>query len=198
MSKILLVDNYDSFTFNLYQQLEGLGACVTVIKHDKLDIKLANAFDAIVISPGPKNPKDYPICYKIIKEFYQKKPIMGVCLGHQIICEFFGAKIVHAPKIMHGKISQINHSGRGLFKGVKQKFKACRYHSLVASFVPKDLKISAHTMYKNKKIIMAVSHKKFPLFGIQFHPESFLTEEGDKIAKNFLAQIKQINENKKD
>lgn len=187
---ILLVDHHDSFTFNLYQQIQQLGAKVTVVEDEDLESANLPAFDAVILSPGPKKPSDYPRTLDIIRQY--EKPILGVCLGHQAICEVFGAKIVHAPKVMHGKSSEIFHAGTSLFKDLPQGFKAARYHSLVAASVPPDLELLAWT---SDEIIMAVKHKLRPIFGIQFHPESFLTEEGDRLMQNFLNFVREHSKN---
>ncbi len=179
--KILLIDNYDSFTFNLYQQIERLGANVTVKKHD--NVGDVNPYDAIVISPGPKTPTEAGDSCQVIREFYDKKPILGVCLGHQCIGEVFGSKTVRAPQVMHGKTSDLQHDEKGIFAGVTHPFKVARYHSLVVDEVPKDFQLTAWT---EDNIIMGMQHREYPVFGVQFHPESFLTYEGDKLITNFL------------
>ncbi len=182
---ILLIDNYDSFTYNLYQQIEGLGAKTKVEKHDEISLNQITELkpDKIVISPGPKRPEDAGICNKVIKEFHKTIPILGVCLGHECIGQIFGAKVIHAEKILHGKSSKIYHSENNLFSGLKNPFKAARYHSLILDKVPKNFTLTAWT---KEQEIMAIQHNKYPLFGIQFHPESFLTENGNKIMQNFL------------
>jgi anthranilate synthase component 2 len=182
---ILLIDNYDSFTYNLYQQIERLGGEVGVVKNDEVTVNDIKKMDlsAIVISPGPGRPEDAGISVKIIEAFYEKLPILGVCLGHQAIGLCFGAKIVGAKKILHGKTALITHRNSGVFKGLKGQFMAARYHSLVINKVPRDFKLSAWTEGNE---IMGIQHENLPVFGIQFHPESFMTECGDKIIKNFL------------
>ncbi len=182
---ILLIDNYDSFTFNLYQQLERLGAKVKVIAHDKIDLKGIHQLNPqkIIISPGPKNPDSSEISLPAISEFYQTKPILGVCLGHQCIGQLFGSKVISAKKILHGKTSTIEHTGENLFAKVPRNTVIARYHSLVIDSVPHNFKLSAWT--KDQEI-MAITHQQYPLYGIQFHPESFLTKDGDQIIKNFL------------
>jgi len=185
--KILVIDNYDSFTYNLVQYLQELGAKTCVYRNDKITIpRLKNIkFDRIVISPGPGQPKDSGISCDIIDKFYKKMPILGVCLGHQCIGYYFGAKIIRAKEIMHGKTSIVYHDAKGIFKGVKNPFTATRYHSLVIDkkTLSKNLVITAWT---KDGIIMAIKEKDFPLYGVQFHPESILTLEGKKILKNFL------------
>ncbi|OGJ48113.1 anthranilate/aminodeoxychorismate synthase component II [Candidatus Peregrinibacteria bacterium RIFOXYB12_FULL_41_12] len=189
--RLLLIDNYDSFTYNLYQQICRLGASVDVRKHDEISLSAVRDYDAIVISPGPKKPSDSGISCEVIAKFYDKKPILGVCLGHQCIGEVFGSKTVHAPKVMHGKTSSIFHNGHGIFHGVTNPFKAARYHSLVIDRVPEEFELTAWT---RDKITMGIAHKKYPVHGVQFHPESFLTDSGDKIIRNFLHEIAR-NEN---
>jgi len=185
--KILVIDNYDSFTYNLVQYLQELGAQTKVFRNDKIDLKEIKKlkFDRVVISPGPGRPEDSGISCSLINNYYKKVPILGVCLGHQCIGYCFGASIVSARKIMHGKTSLIYHNAKGIFKGIKNPFIATRYHSLVIhkGSLPKNLIVIAHT---SDGIIMGVKDKNFPLYGVQFHPESILTGEGKKILKNFL------------
>lgn len=184
---ILVIDNYDSFTYNLVQYLQELGANTVVFRNDKVVLaKLKKLrFKRIVISPGPGRPESSGISCDVIKQFYKKIPILGVCLGHQCIGEVFGAKIIKAPKIMHGKTSLIYHNKKEIFKGVKSPFEATRYHSLIVDkkTLPSNLAITAHT---KDGIIMGLKDKNYPLFGVQFHPESILTGEGKKILKNFI------------
>ena len=186
--KILLIDNYDSFTYNLYHYISYIRKNVDVVRNDKIDGKtiLKKGYDKIVISPGPGNPNKAGNCLKIVKETYKKIPILGVCLGHQIIGQVFGGKIINAKNLMHGKVSHIKHQKKGLFKNVKNNFKATRYHSLIVdrkSF-PKELVITAET--KNKTI-MGLMHKDYNIHGFQFHPESINTKMGMKLIKNFIA-----------
>lgn len=185
---ILIIDNYDSFTYNLYQQIESLGQKCLVFKNDKITINKIKELnpEKIIISPGPKRPEDSGISNGVVQNFYTTKPILGVCLGHECIGQIFSSKIVHAKQIMHGKTSKINHTKNTLFKGVKNPFIAARYHSLVIDKTPKEFELIAWT---EDKEIMAIKHKKYPLYGVQFHPESFLTTEGNKIMKNFLYEI---------
>ncbi|MCK9573018.1 MAG: aminodeoxychorismate/anthranilate synthase component II [Candidatus Omnitrophica bacterium] len=184
---VLVIDNYDSFTYNLVQYIEELGSRVIVYRNDKITLdKLKKIkIDRIVISPGPGTPKDSGISCDVIKEFYTKFPVLGVCLGHQCIGYVFGGKIKRAPCIMHGKTSLIYHTQKGIFKGVKNPFSATRYHSLIIDkkTLPDNLAVTART---NDATIMGIQDKKYPLFGVQFHPESILTSEGKKILKNFL------------
>ncbi len=182
-----MIDNYDSFTYNLVQYLQMLSADVAVRRNDEIsleDIRRAKP-DAIVISPGPCTPKEAGISVDVIREFYREIPILGVCLGHQSIGYAFGARIVRAKRLMHGKTSQITHTGEGIFEGLKNPFTAVRYHSLVIdrSTLPEVLKITA---WSEDDEIMGVQHVEYPLFGVQFHPESVLSEEGMKLLENFL------------
>ena len=185
--KILLIDNYDSFTFNLYHYLSSLKTNVDVIRNDKINDKeiLKKKYDKIVISPGPGNPDQAGSCLKIVKYFYKTIPILGVCLGHQIIGQVFGSKIIQSKKIMHGKTSIIKSKKIGILKNIPTKFEATRYHSLVIDkkTISKDLIITAETA---DGIIMGVQHKKYNIHGVQFHPESIKTPIGLKILKNFI------------
>ena len=185
--KVLLIDNYDSFTYNLYHYLSSFKCKVDVIRNDKITSKniLKKKYKKIVISPGPGNPDQAGNCLKIVKDMYKHIPILGVCLGHQIIGQVFGGKIIKAKNLMHGKTSKINHSQERIFKGIKKKFEATRYHSLVIerkSF-PKVLEIIAET---RNKTIMALKHKNYDIYGVQFHPESINTKVGIKLIKNFV------------
>ena len=185
--KILLIDNYDSFTFNLYHYLSSLRTEVDVIRNDKITSKeiIKKKYDRIVISPGPENPNQAGNCIRIVRSLYKKIPILGVCLGHQIIGQAFGSKIVQANKLMHGKTSFIKHNGKGIFKGIKKIISATRYHSLIIDRknLGKELIITAETL---DKVIMGIMHNKYNVHGVQFHPESFKTPEGMKLLKNFL------------
>jgi anthranilate synthase component 2 len=189
---ILMIDNYDSFTYNLVQYLGELGAEVKVVRNDQITIKEVALLkpSKIVISPGPCTPNEAGISVALISEMAGKIPILGVCLGHQSIGQAFGAKIIQASKIMHGKTSNIYHKGNTLFKGCKNPFIATRYHSLVISksSVPDCLNITAWTENKDEKMeeIMGVKHKEFQVEGVQFHPESILTNHGHQLLKNFL------------
>ena len=185
--KILLIDNYDSFTYNLYHYLSSLKCNVDVFRNDKIKIKEIEKkkYKKIVISPGPGNPNQAGDCLKIVKTLYKKIPILGVCLGHQIIGQVFKSKIIVAKKIMHGKTSLIKHKGLGIFKGIKKNISATRYHSLIIDrkSLGKDLVITAET---KDRIVMGIMHKKYNIHGVQFHPESIKTSEGMKLLKNFL------------
>lgn len=182
---ILIIDNYDSFTYNLQQQIERLGCTTKVYKNDEITLKEIEKLNPkkIVISPGPKRPEDSGISPQVVQKFYTKIPILGVCLGHQAIGQIFSSKIIHAKKPIHGKVSEVYHTEDVLFSGLQNPFKAARYHSLVVKSVPEEFILTAWT---KEKEIMGIQHKKYPLFGVQFHPESFLTDEGDKLMKNFL------------
>jgi anthranilate synthase component 2 len=189
---ILMIDNYDSFTYNLVQYFGELGAAMRVFRNDELTIadieKLAPSH--IVISPGPCTPKEAGVSVPAIKHFAGKIPMLGVCLGHQSMGEAFGGDIVRAKRVMHGKISQIHHRGEGVFKGLSNPFNATRYHSLVIrqETLPECLQVTAWTQNPDGSIeeIMGVKHKTLPLEGVQFHPESILTEHGHQLLKNFL------------
>ena len=191
---ILLIDNYDSFTFNLAHYIEETGQSVSVIRNDKLttkDIKNNIKPSKIIISPGPCTPDDAGICIDVIKEFYQTIPILGVCLGHQSIGQALGANIVRANKIMHGKITEMtNENNSMIFKGLPNKFNATRYHSLVIDpkSLPECFNIISTTQDDNKSVIMGIEHKEYPIYGVQFHPESIGTSmlHGKKIISNFV------------
>ena len=185
--KILLIDNYDSFTYNLYHYLSSLKCKVDVYRNDKIEINRIkkNKYKKIIISPGPGNPDQAGNCLKIVKYFYKSIPILGVCLGHQVIGQVFKSKIIGANKLMHGKTSLIKHNGKGIFKGIKKTIRATRYHSLIIDrkTFSKELEITAET---KDNIIMGLMHKKYNVHGVQFHPESIKTPEGMKLLKNFL------------
>jgi len=185
--KILLIDNYDSFTYNLYHYLSSLNCKVEVYRNDKIKIKdiIKKKYKKIVISPGPGNPNQAGNCLKIVKYFYKKIPILGVCLGHQVIGQAFKSKIIISNKLMHGKTSVITHNKLGIFKGIRNKINATRYHSLVieTKSLSKDLIITAET---KDNVIMGIMHKQYNVHGVQFHPESIKTPEGLNILKNFL------------
>jgi anthranilate synthase component 2 len=196
---ILMIDNYDSFTYNIVQYFYDLGQEVVVKRNDEItieDIKNIEEIDAIVISPGPCTPTEAGISVDVIKNFKGIYPILGVCLGHQSIGQAFGAKIVKAKCLMHGKTSKIYHNEKGLFEGIPNPFNAVRYHSLVIdeSTLPEDIEITARS---DDGEIMAIEHKKYPIWGVQFHPESILTEYGHKLLENFLKMSKKeaIKEN---
>ena len=185
--KLLLIDNYDSFTFNLYHYLSSLKVNVDVVRNDKINVKgiIKKKYDKIVISPGPGNPNQSGNCINIVKSLYKQVPILGVCLGHQIIGQVFGSKIIQAKKIMHGKTSRIKSNQIGILKNLPLNFEATRYHSLIIDkkTLSNQLKITAET---NDGIIMAIMHKEYNIHGVQFHPESIKTKLGIKILKNFI------------
>ena len=185
--KILLIDNYDSFTFNLYHYLSSLKTKVDVIRNDKITENqiIKKKYSKIVISPGPGNPNQSGNCIKIVKSLYKKIPILGVCLGHQIIGQVFGSKIIQAKKLMHGKTSKIISKKIGILENLPSKFEATRYHSLIIDkkTLSNELEITAET---ENGIIMGIEHKEFNVHGVQFHPESIKTAIGIKILKNFI------------
>jgi anthranilate synthase/aminodeoxychorismate synthase-like glutamine amidotransferase len=184
---IVLIDNYDSFTYNLYHYLGELGAKIKVFRNNKVSLEELESLqpEKIVISPGPCTPKEAGISCDAILRFAEKTPILGVCLGHQCIGAAFGGALIRAPSIMHGKLSEVNHDSQTIFRSIKNPFRAMRYHSLVIDpeLLPAELGVSAST---RDNVIMGVRHKKFPVEGVQFHPESILTDEGKRILKNFL------------
>jgi para-aminobenzoate synthetase component II len=185
---ILLLDNYDSFTYNLAQYLGELGCTLEVHRNDKISVEeiVRRKPERIVISPGPCTPQEAGISVELIQKLAPKFPIFGVCLGHQAIGAAFGAKIIRAPKLFHGKTSEIEHDGKGIFRSVPNPLTATRYHSLIVErkSLPPELQISAET---KDGVIMGLRHRKFKVEGVQFHPESVLTESGKLILKNFLA-----------
>jgi anthranilate synthase component II len=184
---ILLIDNYDSFTFNLFHYLGGLGADVAVHRNDKITVNdvLAADPEAIVLSPGPRTPNDAGICLDLIKQAAPTIPIFGVCLGHQAIGQVFGGDVVRAPVPMHGKLSEVKHKGQSVFRGINGPFKATRYHSLVVDRknIPQELSVTAET---EDGLVMGLAHTKLPVHGVQFHPESIASEHGHLILRNFL------------
>ena len=185
--KVLLIDNYDSFTFNLYHYISSLRVTVDVIRNDKItakDIK-KNKYNKIVISPGPGNPNQSGNCINILKSLHKEMPFLGVCLGHQIIGQVFGSKIIQAKKLMHGKISRIKSKKIGILKNLPKTFEATRYHSLIIDkkTLSNSLEITAET---EDGLIMGVQHKLYDIHGVQFHPESIKTKLGMKILKNFV------------
>ena len=184
---IVVIDNYDSFTYNLVQYLGELGAQLRVFRNDKTTVEsiAESEPDRIVVSPGPGVPSTAGISAKVVEYFHGKVPILGVCLGHQAIAEVFGGRVVPAPTLMHGKVSRIHHDGRTIFKDLPQDFSATRYHSLMVEDLPESLEITAKT---KDGIVMGVRHRDGSTEGIQFHPESILTEVGHDLLSNFLRQ----------
>ena len=192
--KFLIIDNYDSFVYNIAQYLGELNVECDVIRNDKITIDAINkkCYNAVIISPGPGTPKDkryFGICADVIREIGPRIPILGVCLGHQGIIDVFGGNVTNAGRVRHGKTSPVNHNGVGLFKGVKNPFDATRYHSLVGdkTVIPPTLVVTATAADDGE--VMAVRHIEYPIQGVQFHPESVMTEDGKKILGNFVSQV---------
>ena len=190
---ILMLDNYDSFTYNLVHYLGELGEDVEVYRNDKITVEQIEQADPeiIMISPGPCTPKEAGISIDLVNRFKGNKPIFGVCLGHQSIAQAFGAKIVKAKKLLHGKTSEIFHDGKGIYKGIENPFVATRYHSLIIDkkTLPKEFEISAWTLQDE---IMGIRHKKYQIEGVQFHPESILTVRGKALLKNYLNETRTV------
>jgi len=189
-TRLLLIDNYDSFTYNLYQYLCELGADVDVRRNDAISLDQIErlAPDGIVLSPGPGRPEDAGVCVPTVERFAGKVPILGVCLGHQAIAQAYGAEIVGAPELRHGKTSEVHHGGVGLYANMPNPFNAVRYHSLVAdpATIPDELIVDAQTA---DNIVMGLHHRALPLYGVQFHPESILTDAGKQLLQNFLDAV---------
>ena len=189
---VFVLDNYDSFTYNLVQYLGELGAEVGVRRNDQVSVREIEALhpERIVISPGPCTPQEAGISIELIRHFAGKVPLLGVCLGHQAIGAAFGGQVVRAKNLMHGKTSQVEHDGKTIFRGLTSPMTATRYHSLIVAEdqLPKELEVSASTTDKDgSRVIMGLRHREFPVEGVQFHPESVLTDEGKQLVKNFLA-----------
>ena len=185
--KVLIIDCYDSFTFNLYQQVGRLGAEIVVLPCDTpLDAIQKTSYDRIILSPGPGTPQDAGVCLEVLETLSRAIPTLGVCLGHQAICTTFGGEVIRAPRLMHGKTSPIVHDGTHIFTGVPSPFTATRYHSLIArrESLPDELEVTATC--RDDGYIMGVRHRTYPIEGVQFHPESILSPEGDRIIRNFL------------
>ena len=186
---LLMIDNYDSFTYNLVQYFGELGEQVKVVRNDEMDVEAIAALDPerIVLSPGPCTPNEAGVSLEVIRRLAGKKPILGVCLGHQAIGQAFGGRIVHARQLMHGKVSLIHHEGKGVFGGLPTPYEATRYHSLAIErgSCPPELEITAWT---DDGEIMGVRHRSLPIEGVQFHPESILTQHGHALLRNFLAR----------
>jgi para-aminobenzoate synthetase component II len=198
MIKILVVDNYDSFVFNLVQYLQQLGAEVVVKRNDEVNAESINGFDGVLLSPGPGTPEDAGACIELVNAAIEKqKPLLGVCLGHQAIGAALGGKVSRAPELLHGKTSQVQHKNEGVFKDLKSPFRATRYHSLAIETpsVPEELLITATT---ESGVIMGVKHKTAPIEGVQFHPESVLTEGGHQLLANWLKSANPGESNKID
>jgi anthranilate synthase/aminodeoxychorismate synthase-like glutamine amidotransferase len=189
---VFVLDNYDSFTYNLVQYIGELGAAVEVRRNDQLSLADVAEMkpDRILVSPGPCTPHEAGISIELIRHFTGKLPVLGVCLGHQALGEAFGGKVVRAKKLMHGKTSKVEHDGRTIFRGVESPMTATRYHSLIVANdqLPAELEVSAHTVEDDgTRVIMGLRHKKYPVEGVQFHPESVLTDAGKKLIANFLS-----------
>lgn len=194
MTRTLVIDNYDSFTYNLVHFLGELGADITVRRNDKitLDEIEAMAPQAIVLSPGPCTPNEAGVCLALVDRFKAEVPILGVCLGHQAIGQAMGGEVIRAPQLMHGKTSRINHTGKGIFRGLNSGFEATRYHSLTVrpETLPETLEVTATT---NDGVIMGLQHRTLPLHGVQFHPESIASENGHALLQNFLNIARDFN-----
>ena len=190
---LLMVDNYDSFVYNLVRYFEEIGENVEVVRNDKVNMDLIdnNKYLGIIISPGPKNPEEAGLCLDIIDKFKGKIPILGICLGHQCIGHYFGSRIIKGKKPMHGKISEITHNNKGVFYNVRNPVKVTRYHSLIIDKenLSNELEITAQT---SDGVIMGIKHNKLPIYGVQFHPEAELTEDGHKILENFILECKRF------
>ncbi len=188
MKNLLVIDNYDSFTFNLVQYLGELGVDLKIWRNDKFELDDIATLqpNGIVISPGPCTPNEAGHSVEVVKTYGENIPMLGVCLGHQSIGVAYGAKVVRAKKIMHGKTSQISHDSTGVFKGLPKKFTATRYHSLVVEDITKDLQVNAWVKDNNEEVIMGMQHTKHPVWGVQFHPESILTDTGHQMLQNFI------------
>jgi len=195
--RLLIIDNYDSFTYNLVHFLGELGAEPIVYRNDKITLDEIEALapEGIVLSPGPCTPNEAGICLSLIERFKDKVPILGVCLGHQSIGQAMGGEVIRAPELMHGKTSRINHTGKGLFRGLNSGFEATRYHSLTVKpeTLPETLEVTATT---DDGIIMGLQHRSLPLHGVQFHPESIASENGHALLQNFLNIVRDFNQRK--
>ena len=191
---ILVIDNYDSFTYNLVHMVAGSGRPVKVIRNDQIDLAGIRELspDGILISPGPGRPEDAGITPQVVRELGPSTPLLGVCLGHQAIGLVYGGRVIHAPTLMHGKTSPVEHDGDGVFKGVEQGFTATRYHSLVVERqgLPEDLDVTAWT---REGVIMGLRHRSHPVEGIQFHPESFVTRVGGQLISNWLFRVQEAS-----
>lgn len=190
---LLMIDNYDSFVYNLVRYFEEIGEEVEVVRNDKVNMNMIDGskYSGIVISPGPKNPKEAGLSLDIIDKFKGEIPILGICLGHQCIGHYFGGKIIKGERPMHGKISKVTHNNQGMFCNLKNPLNVTRYHSLIIEkeSMPKELEIIAES---SDNVIMGIKHKKLPIYGVQFHPEAELTEEGHRLLENFVAECKRF------
>ncbi len=197
MTAILMIDNYDSFTYNLVQYLGELGAEVETVRNDSVSVDdIRNiAPEGIVMSPGPGTPDDAGICLEVVAELGDSTPLLGVCLGHQCIGQAYGGRVVRARRIMHGKTSMIEHTGKGVFSSLPQPFEATRYHSLILEneSVPDCLEVTAWTDFEGRREIMGLKHESHPVEGVQFHPESILTRCGHDLLRNFLERLPGVN-----
>lgn len=191
---ICVIDNYDSFTFNLVQILQKNNLEVEVFKNDQVTVQelllRSSEIEAFLLSPGPGNPEQSGICKELVKAFYKEKPILGVCLGHQILAEFFGGKVIRAPRIMHGKISNIFHSNNGIYKDIPNPFLATRYHSLIVDIksLTSELEVQSWTQSAHSEVyeLMGFRHRELPIEGMQFHPESLMTPQGEYLVMQFF------------
>ena len=194
---LIMIDNYDSFVYNLVRYFEEIGEVVEVVRNDKINLECirSSKYSGIVISPGPKNPKQAGLCLDIIDKFKNEIPIFGICLGHQCIGHYFGGEIVKGDRPMHGKISEVIHDDMGVFHNIKNPLKVTRYHSLIINKknLPRELLVTAET---SDGVIMGIRHNKLPIYGVQFHPEAELTEEGHKILKNFILECKRFRDDR--
>jgi anthranilate synthase component 2 len=188
MKRVLMVDNYDSFTFNLVQYLGELGAEITVWRNDRFELEDVErlAPDAVLVSPGPCTPREAGLSVELIRRFGSSLPILGVCLGHQAIAEAYGGKVVRAGRVMHGKTSAVSHDGTGVFHGLPTPLTATRYHSLIVRDLPEELVVNAWVDEGGERVVMGVRHHSHPVWGVQFHPESILTASGHDMLRNFL------------
>ena len=200
MIHVLVIDNYDSFTYNLVQYLGELGCKLTIWRNDQFTLAEVKALnpDAIVVSPGPCTPLEAGLSVDVVREFAPTIPMLGVCLGHQSMGEAFGAKVVRAPRIVHGKTSTVQHDGSGLFKGLGSSAEVTRYHSLIVEDLPPELVAVAWTTDQTpegeRPILMALRHREYPMFGVQFHPESIATQDGMTMLQNFLNEARVFSE----